>query len=128
LANPPPPPPPPSYRLIDRSIERTEQKAAKPSSGHAHMGRVKSNSAKQLVASREVERLKAVASHPSFQQDPHAALREHLKATLAAQIAQQRAVAAVAEGPTQGRQVQVPVQRAAHGRAAAGAEGRKGPR
>lgn len=53
--------------------------------------RVKSNSAKQVVATKEVERLKAVASHAAFQQDPHKALREHLKATLAAQIAEQRA-------------------------------------
>lgn len=51
--------------------------------------RITSNSARQMVATKEVGRLKAVVGHPAFQRDPHAALREHLKATLSQQRQQQ---------------------------------------
>lgn len=52
--------------------------------------RITSNSAKKVVATKEVARLNLVAQHPAFVADPHAALREHLKATLGQQRQQQQ--------------------------------------
>lgn len=54
----------------------------KGATASSHARTTSSNSAKQAVATKEVERLKTVLSHPAYQRDPHAALREHLKATL----------------------------------------------
>lgn len=74
-----------------------------PGTGQQQM-RVRSNNAKQMVATKEVVRLQAVAQHPSFQKNPHAALREHLKATLSRQPQQlQQAQAATPQEAGQQR-------------------------